>query len=224
MCLSQVVRLIMKILLIEDDKLLGETLAEYLQIEGIETLWLWDERQIVKIIKQYEFDVIVVDLILKFSSGEELILALRKAGIQTPILVITAKRSITDKERCFIRGADDYLIKPFEFKEIVLRIKALCNRRHRENIVTIRDIVVNLDAKTLHSGKEEIKISQKAWDVLCLLIKNRGEVVDTETILDYVWQDKDVGEEIVRAYIKQLRKILPPDSIQVYYGQGYKLN
>ncbi|MCX7914584.1 MAG: response regulator, partial [Thermodesulfovibrionales bacterium] len=99
----------MRILLIEDDRILGETLKDYLAIHEIETVWLWDERELPKVIRNYEFDVIVIDLILKFSSGEKIISTLRKAGFNTPIMVITAKRGMNDKEVCFTEGADDYL-------------------------------------------------------------------------------------------------------------------
>lgn len=214
----------MRILLIEDDRILGETLKDYLKIEAIETVWLYDERQLPKTIKKYEFDVIVIDLILKFTSGEEIIAALRKAGIETPILVTTAKKSIDDKETCFLRGADDYLTKPFEFKEFVLRLKALSRRKHIGNIINLGELIVNLDAKTIHKGNNEIKLSKKAWEVFILLLKKRGEIVDTETILNYIWPDKDVGDEIVRAYIKELRKVLPSGSIITYPGRGYKLS
>lgn len=173
----------MRVLLIEDDRVLGETLRDYLAIQKIDTIWLWDERELPKIIRNHEFDVIVIDLILKFLSGEDIIDVLRKTGIKTPILVITAKRGIESKEECFLKGADDYLIKPFDFKEFVLRIKTLSKRRQIESIINIGDITVNLDAKTIHRGAKEIKLSKKAWQVLELLLRRRGEIVETETIL-----------------------------------------
>lgn len=213
----------MRILLIEDDKILGETLKDYLSIHEIETIWLWDERELPKTIKRYEFDVIVVDLILKFTSGEKIISTLRKAGITTPILVITAKREMNDKEVCFSEGADDYLVKPFDFKELLLRLKALSRRKHIESLIKIGDLTINLAAKTIFNEDKELKISKTAWQLLTLLIKKRGEIVDSETILNYIWPDKDVGEEIVRAYIKELRKIFPPDTIKTYPGRGYRL-
>jgi|YNPBryantNP2012_1023418.scaffolds.fasta_scaffold14064_2 DNA-binding response OmpR family regulator len=213
----------MRILLIEDDKVLGETIKDYVAKEEIETIWLWDERELPKIVKNFEFDVIVVDLILRFTTGEKIIYALRKSGINTPILVTTAKTSLKDKETCFLKGADDYLTKPFELKELVLRLKALSKRKHLQSIIEIGDLTVNLDAKTIHRGSKELKLSKTAWELFSLLLKKRGEVVDTETILNYIWPNKDVGEEIVRAYIKELRKILPPDSIITYPGRGYRL-
>lgn len=213
----------MRILLIEDDQILGETLKDYLAIHEIEAVWLWDERELPKVIKKYEFDVIVLDLILKFSSGEKILSTLRKAGIQVPIMIITAKRGLNDKEVCFTEGADDYLTKPFDFKELVLRLKALSKRKHIENIITLGEIKINLDSKTIYRGDEELKISKTAWQLLTLLIRKKGEIVETETILNYIWPNKDVGEEIVRAYIKELRKIFPPDSIKTYPGRGYRL-
>lgn len=213
----------MRILLIEDDRILGETLKDYLSIHEIDTVWLWDERELPKTIKNCEFDVIVVDLILKFTSGEKIISTLRKAGFTIPIMVITAKRGMNDKEVCFTEGADDYLTKPFDFKEFVLRLKALNRRKHIENILNLGEFTVNIDAKTIYKGEEEIKISKTAWQLLTLLIKRRGEVVDIETILNYIWPQKDVGEEIVRAYIKELRKVFPPDTIKTYPGRGYRL-
>lgn len=213
----------MRILLIEDDRILGETIKEYLAIHEIDTVWLWDERQLPIIIKQYEFDVLVIDLILKYTSGENIISTLRKSGINTPIMVITAKRSIDDKEECFLKGADDFLTKPFDLKEFVLRIKVLSKRKHIESEVKIGDITLNIDAKTIYKGDREIKISKNAWELLTLLVKRRGEIVDTETIMSYIWPNKDVGEEIVRAYIKELRKILPHESIKTYPGRGYRL-
>lgn len=214
----------MKVLLIEDDQTLGESLVEYLSLENIETLWLQDERKIPHVINVYDFDVIILDLILNFTRGEDLISYLRDKGIKTPILILTAKRDITNKEECFLKGADDYLTKPFEPKELLLRIKVLSRRKHIESIIKISNISINIDARTIHRDNEELKISKTAWELLTLLLKKRGEIVDTETILNYVWAGKAVGDEVVRTYIKELRKILPPESITTYKGRGYKLN
>ncbi len=213
----------MRILLIEDDRILGETLRDYLKLHKIETVWLWDERELPKVIKSYEFDVLVIDLILKHTSGEKIIEVLRKSGYRTPILVITAKRDLESKEECFLKGADDYLVKPFDFKEMLLRLKALSKRRHIETIVQIGDININLDSKVIYKGKNEIRISKTAWELLILLLKRRGEIVDNETILNYIWPNKEVGDESIRAYIRELRKILPSDSIKTYPGRGYRL-
>ncbi len=213
----------MRVLLIEDDVILGQSLKEYLTSEEIETIWLEDERNILEMLTSQEFDVIVLDLILKYSAGEDLISLIREKGIKTPILVLTAKQSINDKEICFLRGADDYLTKPFHTRELVLRIQTLSRRKPIDAVVRIGDVIVNLDAKAIYKSNRELKITKTAWKLLTLLIKHRGEIVSTETIMNYVWAGRIVGDEVLRAYIKELRKILPPESIETHKGRGYKL-
>lgn len=214
----------MKVLLIEDDKNLGESLEDYLRLNNIDILWIQDERKLPNVLKVYAFDIIVLDLILSFSRGEDLITYIRNEGIKTPILILTAKTEISSKEECFLKGADDYLTKPFEPKELLLRINALSKRKLIDSLIKIDDLIINIDSKVILKNNQEIKVSKTAWELLTLLVKRRGEIVDTETILNYVWAGKAVGDEVVRAYIKELRKILPPDSITTYKGRGYKLN
>lgn len=213
----------MKVLLVEDDRKLGESLEEYLKLNNIDILWLQDERRLKNVLKVYSFDVIVLDLILNFSRGEDLISYIRSEKIKTPILVLTAKKEFSSKEECFFRGADDYLTKPFEPKELLLRINSLSKRRQIDSIVQIGDTVINIDSKIILKNNQEVKISKTAWDLLTLLVKRKGEIVDTETILNYVWAGKAVGDEVIRTYIKELRKILPQDSIDTYRGRGYRL-
>ncbi len=213
----------MKVLLIEDDPILGESLKEYLEESGIQVHWIQDDREVDYIYNFDQYDVIILDLILKYSKGENILRQLRNKGIKNPVLILTAKRDIKDKEVCFNYGADDYLTKPFNPKELLLRINALSKRKHIDDIVKIGDLEINIDKKTIKKGKKEIKISKTAWELLYYLIKNRGAVVETERILNYVWGDKPVGDEIVRTYIKELRKILPKDAIKTYKGRGYKL-
>lgn len=213
----------MKVLLIEDDKALGESIEDYFRLNGIDTLWIYDERKLPNIIEVYEFDVIILDLMLNFTRGEDLITFLRDNRVNTPILILTAKTEFTSKEECFLRGADDYLTKPFEPKELLLRVRALSKRVQRETVFTIGDITINIDAKIILKNNREIKISKTAWDLLTLLIKRKGEIVSCDTILNYVWGGKAVGDEVVRTYIKELRKILPYNCIKTYKGRGYKL-
>lgn len=214
----------MRVLLVEDDRTLGESLEEYLRLNNIDILWLQDERKLPHVLKVYSFDVIVLDLILNFSRGEDLITFIRNQGLKIPILILTAKKDFANKEECFLRGADDYLTKPFEPKELLLRINALSKRRLIDSVIQIGDTIINIDSKVILKKNQEIRISRTAWDLITLLVKKRGEIVDTETILNYVWAGKAVGDEVVRTYIKELRKILPPESITTYKGRGYKLN
>jgi len=213
----------MRVLLIEDDPVLGESLVEYLNREGINVEWIQDERKLFDLNMMEKFDVVILDLILKFRRGEDILKGIRHKGISTPVLVLTAKSRLEDKEVCFNLGADDYLTKPFEPKELLLRLKALSRRRIPGEVVRIGNAEVLIDAKLIRVEGKEVKLSKTAWELLELLIKNRGRVVSTETILSCIWGDKPVGSEVVRAYIKELRKVLPKGAIETYKGIGYRL-
>ncbi len=213
----------MKVLFIEDDPILGESVKDFLEINGVETVWILDDRKVFEIENFSEFDVIVLDLMLRFNKGEDILKNLRIQGVKTPILVLTAKSDIKDKETCFNLGADDYLTKPFNPKELILRLQALARRREINPIITIGDVKIDLNKKMVFKKGKEIKLTKKEWDLLVLLIQNRGSIVGTDEILNTVWKDKLVGDEVVRAYIKELRKFLPKDSIKTYKGRGYML-
>jgi len=214
----------MRVLIIEDDLLLGESLKDYLENNGIECVWINNERKLEDALSLSEFDVIVLDLMLKYSKGEDILKNLRDNNVKTPILIMTAKNSIKDKETCFNLGADDYIVKPFDPKELLLRIKALSKRVRLPDKINIGDVEIDLENQIVLKDGKEVKLTKTAWNLLYYLIKNRGKVVSNENILNYVWHDKAVGDEVIRAYIKELRKILPEGSIETFKGRGYKLN
>lgn len=213
----------MKVLIIEDNFYLSQALKDYLSSNGIEAEILEDEREVEYTISVSEYDVIILDLMLKYSKGEDILRNLRERDINTPILIITAKTKIEDKENCYNLGADDYLTKPFEPKELLLKVKALANRLHLPNIQKIGDVEIDLQNKIVKKNGEVVKLSKTAWNLLYYLLKRRGEVVHKESILNYVWGGKAVGDEVVRSYIKELRKILPEDTIETFKGRGYRL-
>ena len=126
----------MKVLLIEDDSLLGQSLKEYLELKGIQVKWLTDGGDVEVVLLTESFDVIILDLILPHQRGEDILKKLRASGVDIPVLILTAKRSLADKEVCFDYGADDFLSKPFHPKELLLRLKALA-RRGRLSLIHI---------------------------------------------------------------------------------------
>ena len=213
----------MRVLLVEDDPILGESLKEYLEREGCGVRWIQDDRELYDPLTAEAYDVVVLDLILRFGSGEDILKALRENGLDVPVLILTAKRSLHDKEVCFNLGADDYITKPFEPKELILRMRALIRRKGNARSVRIGDVEIDLEGRSIRRGGEELHISKTAWELLSLLLKNRGRVVSTQTILSCIWEDKPVGTDVVRAYIKELRKVIPPEHIKTYKGVGYKL-
>ncbi len=214
----------MKVLLVEDDPVLGKSLEEFLNRHNIDVTWIQDDRQAPGTIQLCHFDVIILDLILKYNKGENILSELRFCKVKTPVLILTAKREMSDKATCFERGADDYLTKPFNPEELLLRLRALSKREHKSRLVKIGELTVDLDNEALYdAGMHEIKLSRRTWDLLYILAKHHGRLVTKEQILGYVWGDTVVGDEIIRAYIKDLRKILEKGSIENIKGRGYKL-
>jgi len=213
----------MKVLLVEDDRLLGESLTEYLQSEGFITDWVYDPREVMDLLEVSRYDVIVLDLMMPHIGGEELIKAIREKDKETPILVLTAKQRLEDKRTCFELGADDYLTKPFEMEELTLRLKALYRRKNPQDVVVIDEVEVCFSKEMVKVKEKPISLSKKDWLVLKFLVENRGRFVSHEEILNYVWGDEPVGEEVVRAHIKNLRKLLPEGFIKTMKGRGYRV-
>jgi DNA-binding response OmpR family regulator len=213
----------MKVLLVEDDRLLGDSLTEYLQSEGFITDWVYDPREVMDLLEVSRYDVIVLDLMMPHIGGEELIKAIREKDKETPILVLTAKQRLEDKRTCFELGADDYLTKPFEMEELTLRLKALYRRKNPQDVVVIDEVEVCFSKEMVKVKGKPISLSKKDWLVLKFLVENRGRFVSHEEILNYVWGDEPVGEEVVRAHIKNLRKLLPEGFIKTMKGRGYRV-
>ena len=213
----------MRVLLLEDDPSLGASLEEYLRSRGFDIQWLADDREF-NAESAAGFDVLVLDLILKHGRGEDLLRSLRSAGYKLPVLVLTAKADLGDKKLCFELGADDYLTKPFEPLELVLRIKALLRRDGRNEEVIIGDARIDLNAQIITRNGREEDLPAKAWEVLKLLIRYRGELVPKNVMLQTVWPDVTVGDDVVRHYIGEIRKVIPPESIVTHKARGYRLD
>jgi DNA-binding response OmpR family regulator len=213
----------MKVLLVEDDRLLGDSLTEYLQSEGFITDWVYDPREVMDLLEVSRYDVIVLDLMMPHIGGEELIKAIREKDKETPILVLTAKQRLEDKRTCFELGADDYLTKPFEMEELTLRLKALYRRKNPQDVVVIDEVEVCFSKEMVKVKGKPISLSKKDWLVLKFLVENRGRFVSHEEILNYAWGDEPVGEDVVRAHIKNLRKLLPEGFIKTMKGRGYRV-
>lgn len=207
----------------EDDRLLGESLKEYLESEGFLVDWIYDSREFFDLLEVSIYDAIVLDLMMPHISGEELLRELREKGNTTPVLILTAKGRLEDKEKCFSLGADDYLTKPFEPRELLLRLRALHRRTVRQERLKLRNVEVDLRAGRVWVEGREIKLSKKEWLMFKYLVENRDRFVSTEELLNYVWGDEPVGDEVVRAHIKNLRRLLPEGFIVSQKGRGYRV-
>ncbi len=212
----------MKVLIVEDDRILGESVKDFLEDKGVIVDWIDDPREVMDLLSVSSYDVIVLDLIMPYIKGEDLLSMIREKDKKTPILVLTAKRRIYDKEVCFERGADDYLTKPFDPVELFLRIKALRRRVSENRKVSIEDVEIDLTEERVWKSGKEIVLGKKDWMLLKFLVENEGRILSQEEIMNYVWGDEPVCEDVVRAHIKNLRRILPKDCIETYRGRGYR--
>ncbi|WP_198014777.1 response regulator transcription factor [Hippea sp. KM1] len=211
-----------RVLIVEDDKYLGDAVKLYLNKNGFECDWISDDRDVASTLNFKGYDVVILDLMLKYEKGEN-ILSMIKSKYNLPVIILTAKGKIEDKKTCFELGADDYMVKPFDPRELVLRIKSVC-RRYGDETVKVGDVRIDLSKETVMRNGENVNLTKKEWDLLTFLVKNRNRVVSSDEILSYVWPDGEAGDDSVRAYIKRLRDALGHSLIETVKGRGYRLS
>ena len=219
----------MRILLIEDEPRLSEALAYILKKNkyGVDTAYDGETGQAMA--EAGVYDLIILDRMLPRKDGVTLLIELRSQGINTPVLLLTAKDSIQDKIEGLDAGADDYLVKPFSTDELLARLRAL-GRRPSSNIQDEQLTVAGLILKPLHcelaKGSETVKLTLKESLLLELFMRNPGQVITKEQILDRVWGlDTEVETNNVEIYVHYLRKKLnsPTVRIETVRGIGYCL-
>ena len=221
----------MKILLAEDDVKLGRLIKHMLETEQHQVEWVVRGDEALVRATDAVFDIILLDWMMPGISGLDACRQLREQGYKKPVLMLTAKDAVDDKVRGLDAGADDYLIKPFEFSELFARVRALGRRGEaplQEEIVTVGIWQLNRTSRTVTRGHSEIQLSAREYQLLDVLIQNRGLVVPREVLLDRVWGlGSEVSDNNLDAYIRLLRKkIDDPETetlIQTVRGIGYKV-
>ena len=220
----------MRILIIEDDKRIAASLSKGLKVEGFAVDLAYDGMTGEELAKINLYDVIILDVIIPYINGFELCKLIRAKNIQVPILMLTALSSLEDKLSGFDAGADDYLPKPFEFKELLARIKVLLKRTtgiiQNSNTITIADLELDIDKKMAKRGDKMIELTSKEFFLLEYLMKNKGRVLSRLDIAEKVWDlDFDTTTNIIDVYINILRKKIDRDFeqklIQTRKGLGY---
>jgi two-component system, OmpR family, copper resistance phosphate regulon response regulator CusR len=222
----------MKLLLIEDEPKTLQSLKQGLEENGFEVDVAYDGLIGLQIASRNTYQLIISDIIIPGINGVELCRELRRLGNQTPILMLTALGTTDDKVTGFDAGADDYLVKPFEFKELMARVRALTKRGGNvtQTAKTLRfaDLEINLDAKTVHRSGTKIDLTAREFNLLVYLIRNQGRVVSKAEIAEQVWEiDFDSGTNIIEVYVNYLRKKIdrdfPTKLIHTQFGMGYVL-
>ncbi len=217
----------MKILYLEDDANLSETVEEFLNDEGFDVVAVYDGEEALETIYKYNFDMLLLDVNVPQINGFELLKELRSAGISTPAIFTTSLNSIDDLSNGYNSGADDYIKKPFALKELLFRIKALFKREFKiqsELIRITKEIDFNTYTNELIYDKKTILLNPKEVLLLKLLLKYKNECVTFENIYQSVWSyDETHSEMSLRTYIKNLRKHIGKENILSIKKVGYKL-
>jgi two-component system, OmpR family, copper resistance phosphate regulon response regulator CusR len=176
------------------------------------------------------YDVIVLDLLIPYINGIDLCKQLRTEGLKAPILMLTALGSTDDKVLGLEAGADDYLVKPFEFRELVARLRALCNRYtdnlQDQKVLKLADLELDLYKKVVRRGGKSIDLTAKEFSLLEYLLRNKNRVISRAEIAEKVWDvNFDTGTNIIDVYINFLRKKVDKEfSLKLIYtmvGMGY---
>lgn len=221
----------MRILLIEDDKDLCKVVSQQLNNQGYEVDSCYSGEDALIYALQYEYDLIILDRMLPVLDGLSITQVIRKKNIYTPIIMVTALGSISDRIEGLDAGADDYLIKPFDIEELFARVRALTRRPLKiENIdiVEFSDLIINKSSNTLSCNNKTISLSKKEGELLAFLMKNTEVPVSRERLITHVWGvDSTVEDGNLDNYIhflrRRLKNIGSGSTIKTIYGIGYQL-
>jgi len=214
----------MRILVVEDEHHIAQALKKGLEQEAYAVDLAFDGVAGYDLGSTEEYDIILLDLMLPKMDGSEVCANLRKEGIQTPILMLTAKDQIMDKVEGLDAGADDYLAKPFAFDELLARIRALL-RRPREvadTILAVGNVVMDVRKKEVKVDNRRIMISAKEYALLEYFLRHANQIVSKQQLIEHVWDyDADILPNTVEVYVKKLRE--KDMQIQTIRGFGYRL-
>ena len=216
-----------KILLLEDDVTLSETIVEFLQEKGYEVISAYDGEEASELIYEESFELFLLDVNVPLLNGFELLKQKRKEGVKTPAIYITSLNSIDSLETGYDSGCDDYIRKPFVLKELALRVENILKRGYfhetSSRILIDANIEYDIESNLLFVENQEIQLSTKEALLLKLFLQNRDEVLTHERIYETLWSyDETQSESALRTYIKNLRKIVGKEKIVSLKRQGYK--
>lgn len=216
----------MRLLIVEDERRLALSLAKGLTAEGFAVDVVHDGNDGLHRATEGDYDLIVLDIMLPGMNGYRVCGALRAAGDETPILMLTAKDGEYDEAEGLDTGADDYLTKPFSYVVLLARVRALLRRRGRTAAPVLRvgALAVEQAARRVRLGETEVGLTTKEFSVLEVLAQRAGEVVSKAEILEHAWDFAYDGDpNIVEVYVSALRRKLGARTIQTVRGAGYRL-
>ena len=215
-----------QILLVEDDETLSELISEYLSEQGYDVTVCADAKAALDTAYERNFDILILDVKLPKGDGFSLLRELRRLGDDTPAIFTTSLNALQDLEIGYKSGCDDYLKKPYELKELLLRIQILLKRKFSH----VNDEFIELNdgykfypsSKTLRQNGQIVNLSNKESELLALFLENKNTLLSKETIFEKIWNYGEEPSELsLRVYVKNLRRILGKDAIVNRRGDGY---
>ena len=220
----------MRILVVEDEKRLAEFIKNGLEEQKYSVDVAHDGENAEYLAMTNEYDLIVLDILLPKKNGWEVCESLRNAGIDIPILMLSALGEVSDKIKGLEKGADDYLTKPFVIAELVARVNALLRRSHKvsQSVIKIHNIELDISARKVRRAGQEIQLTNKEFALLEYLILNKNKVITRTMISEHVWDIHfDAGSNVIDVIINFLRKKIETEGeekiIQTIRGAGYMI-
>ncbi|MBO5421593.1 MAG: response regulator transcription factor [Clostridia bacterium] len=220
----------MRILIAEDEKSLNRIIAKQLKAAGYSVDCAFNGEEAYDLISMTDYDAAVFDVMMPKIDGFSLLRKIRNEGNNLPVLFLTARDSIEDRVEGLDIGADDYLVKPFAFEELLARIRVLIRKNSvsNSNIITVADLTVDISSRKVTRGGKDILLSAKEYELLQYLAVNNGIVLSREKIEDHIWNyDYEGGTNVVDVYIRYLRKKIDEGYdkklIHTVRGMGYVL-
>ncbi len=219
----------MDVLIIEDETKVVDFISKGLEEEGYTVAVAFNGKQGLDLVKTHRYDIVLLDLMIPEIDGLKVLRNMRAWGINTPVLIITAKNSKEDVVRGLDTGSDDYLTKPFSFEELLARMRALLRRSAARDghVLRYEDMALNPYSRILAVGAKEAELTEKEFLMMELLIKNSERPLTRREMAEYVWQNTTDSTNIVDVYINFLRKkiesLTPKKYIQTVRGIGYIL-
>lgn len=221
-----------KIVIVEDEEDMLELLEYNLSREGYETIGFLNSNSVEQILEEEDIDLVIMDRNLPTVEGSEFIKQLRDDGIIVPVIFLSAKARDSEIEEGFMRGGDDYITKPFNMKELILRVKAVLRRSSKKSkdipYIRYRDMILDVERKSLTIDDEKVDITNLEYELLYELILNKQTVLDRDYLLENVWKGgQEYQYRTVNVAINRLKDKIDPQKIKNYIqsirGVGYKI-
>jgi two-component system OmpR family response regulator/two-component system copper resistance phosphate regulon response regulator CusR len=220
----------MEILVVEDDPVIGKNLHKGFLEAKHNCAWVKDGPRGLELARSQQFDAIILDLMLPGESGLTVLQDLRKEGIRTPVIVLTALGSVEERVEGLNAGADDYMVKPFSLTELLARLEAVCRRSVSRPKVVLKagDLTLDLATRRVTCNEAEIELTPTEFSLLEMLMRYNGQVVTRKMLCEHIWEaDWEGTTNVIEVHINRLRNKLlragPNSSIQTVRGRGYAL-